>query len=152
MLNIAIWRGVLSPPSIPRRPALRRSSRAGRSPPVRLVGASAASGYRQRDRLALEDRWRSLGGAAPGSGVSPPVVSRVSSHTPKIRTWTAGSQVIWATRSAEEKANGSAIGGRIERVAHIYASIVGRTALETAPDTPAAHEIRELYLWTAQHA
>ncbi len=40
----------------------------------------------------------------------------------------------------------------VQRVAHVYASIVGRTALETAPDTPAAHEIRELYLWTAQHA
>ena len=40
----------------------------------------------------------------------------------------------------------------VQRVAHVYASTAGRTALESAPDTPAARETRELYLWTASHA
>lgn len=40
----------------------------------------------------------------------------------------------------------------VQRVAHVYAGIVGRTAMETAPDTPAAREIRDLHLWTVQHA
>ena len=40
----------------------------------------------------------------------------------------------------------------VQRIAHVYASIAGLTALETAPDTPAAREIRELHLWTVQHA
>ena len=40
----------------------------------------------------------------------------------------------------------------VQRIAHVYAGIAGLTALETAPDTPAAREIRELHLWTVQHA
>ena len=40
----------------------------------------------------------------------------------------------------------------VQRVAHVYAGIAGRTAMETAPDTPAAREICELHQWTVQHA
>ena len=40
----------------------------------------------------------------------------------------------------------------VQRIAHVYAGIAGLTALETALDTPATREIRELHLWTVQHA
>ena len=73
MLNIALWRGDAAPPFEPPWPVLRRSSRAGRSLPVRLVGASlwrSAARSPPACRRCYGRPWHARGrGTAPAAAV-----------------------------------------------------------------------------------
>ena len=61
--NVIHWelaRGRFAPPSIPRRPALRRSARAGGEPPAPPAGALMAD--RRTGTTAIGARWPSREG------------------------------------------------------------------------------------------
>ena len=126
MLNIAIWRGELRPPSIPQRPALGRSSQAGLAAlsllPARPDGRSP---HRRRLRVSpaeLDD----LGGQ--GRGRRPCRCLPLRQAMARARTWTAPAAAVERERTRQV----AGIGCNLNQTAR-WANTHGSAAEAVAP-------------------